>query len=630
MWQWGLKTMCGIAGVLGVRDEQTVKAMLAALHHRGPDDRHFVAGDSYTLGATRLSILDLAGGRQPMTNEAGDVVAAQNGELYNYPELRKYLLSRGHKLRTTCDTECLPHLYEDHGDALAERIDGMFAVSLWDDARKQGLLVRDRIGKKPLYYLRRGKALYYASEIKALLCVPGFERRINPAALHHYLSYKHVPHPLTIFQGISILPPAHRLKYQPGREPVIERYWSAPFVADPDLADRSEEELVDELLDLLKAGVKRRLMADVPIGFFLSGGVDSALSTALAADMSGERIKTFTLAYNSASSTAGKDQDAHWARHTASRYATEHHELPIEFGDFPKQFRRIAASFDEPFAGVVSTYFLAELISKHVKVALAGDGADELFGSYLSHRLATPMANYAEYRRTGDASLIKPFEGKLDFLERIASRHDHEWRSKLFVFGEEDKQSLYSRDWSANLPRGTTAEHLRGGFESLTSTEPLSRVLDWEFQTIFPDQVMTFVDRLSMAHSLEVRSAFLDTKFVEFAARLPAQWKIRNGETKYLLKKAALRYLPQEMIFRPKEGFVLPINNWLLNNLGDYVRETLSPAQLAAHGIFSPAAVSRLTEEFYAGRTEHANKILSLVAFQEWYSLYTPAMAAAA
>ncbi|HEX3658515.1 MAG TPA: asparagine synthase (glutamine-hydrolyzing) [Pirellulales bacterium] len=614
--------MCGICGVFGIRDESTAGRMLDALAHRGPDDRHLLAGDHYTLGATRLAIVDLVGGRQPMTNESGDVLAAQNGEIYNYPDLRARLTAGGHQLRTHCDTECLPHLYEDYGHNLVEHIDGMFAVSLWDERRQVGLLARDRMGKKPLYYFERGDALYYASELKALLCVPGFERRLNLEALHHFLSYKHVPHPLSIFRGVSILPPAHRLIFRPGQPLRVERYWNVRFQATEQADDRSEEDLVDELLELLKRGVKRRLMADVPIGFFLSGGVDSALSTALAAEMSPGRIKTFTLTYAKNSGTEGKEQDTRWARWTANRYGTEHHEQPIEFADFPQAFRRILTAFDEPFSGVVSTYFLAELIGRHVKVALAGDGADELFGSYLSHRLAQPLANYDEFLRTGELDLVRPFEDRLDELKRFAAPHDWLWRSKLFVFSDEEKRALYHPDLLPEMRDFDTTSHLRQAFAGLNGADALNRILDVEFRTIFPDQVLTFVDRLSMAHSLEVRSAFLDTDFVEFAAGLPARWKIRGGETKYLLKQAARRYLPDEMIFRPKEGFVLPINGWLLNNLRPYVLETLAPDRLAEHGLLAPEAVAQLLQEFYAGRTGHANKILSLVAFQEWYSLY--------
>ena len=284
--------MCGIAGVFGASDRPTVDAMLTALHHRGPDDSFVVGGDRFDLGARRLSIVDVGGGRQPMSNESQTIWAAQNGELYNYPLLRPRLLAAGHALHTHCDTEVLPHLYEECGANLPQRIDGMFAVAVWDDARKVGLLARDRFGKKPLYYHVDRERLYFASEIKALLRIPGFARRIDLEALHHFLSLKHVPQPHSIFQGIAQLPPAHRLVFEPGRPPQIERYWDLSFEADPDTAALSEDELAERLLALLRQGVERRLMADVPIGFFLSGGLDSSLTTALAAELSPRQIQT--------------------------------------------------------------------------------------------------------------------------------------------------------------------------------------------------------------------------------------------------------------------------------------------------------------------------------------------------
>jgi asparagine synthase (glutamine-hydrolysing) len=618
--------MCGIAGVFGERDEATVRAMLGALVHRGPDDEHVVAGPDFTLSARRLSIVDVTDGRQPMSNEIGTVWAAQNGELYNFPELRLDLLKRGHRLQTRCDTEVLPHLYEDHGDRLADHIDGMFAVAVWDADNRVGVLARDRVGKKPLYYYPRGQALYFASEIKALLCIPGFHHRLNLEAVHHYLSYKHVPHPLTIFAGVAILPPAHTLVFRPGSGSTIRRYWDLDWSGAREPVEPSEGALVERLLELLRRGVQRRLMADVPIGFFLSGGLDSSLSTALAAELSPGRIKTFTLTYGSESTTPGKEADRRWARWVADRYHTEHHEETIAFADFPSQFRRILEAFDEPFAGVVSTYFLAQLISRHVKVALAGDGADELFGSYLSHRLAWPLARYAEYQRTGDAQLIRPFQDKTDLLNRLYAPEDWQWRAKLAVFSEVEKAELYAPALAPLMRVHDSAVHLRRSFTALTARDPLNRVLEAEFRGIFPDQVLTFVDRLSMAHSLEVRSAFLDTDFVTFAARVPGRLKIKDGETKYLLKQAARRYFPDEMVFRPKEGFVMPINAWLLGNLKDYVLNTLSPARLADHGLFAPHAVGRLLNDFYGGKTECANKVLSLLAFQEWFTLYRPSL----
>jgi asparagine synthase (glutamine-hydrolysing) len=620
--------MCGIAGIFGGGDRQTVAAMLEALVHRGPDDGHLVAGLDFVLGARRLAIMDVSEGRQPMSNENGTIWAAQNGELYNYPELYRTLLARGHRLLTHCDTEVLPHLYEDHRALLPEHIEGMFAVAVWDASAQLGLLARDHMGKKPLYYWQHEGALYFASEIKALLRVPGFLRRLNLEALHHYLGYKHVPHPHTIFDGVFMLPPAHRLIYRPGAPLKLERYWELPLDVDPALDNMPEEELVEQLLALLRRGVERRLMSDVPIGFFLSGGLDSSLSTALAAELCPGRIKTFTLTYGPNSTTEGKEQDRRWARWVAQKYDTEHLEETIAFGDFPENFRRILQSFDEPFSGVVSTYFLSRLISRHVKVALAGDGADELFGSYLSHRLAYPLAHFAEYQRTGDSRLIRLFEDRPEFLARLAEPADWAWRAKLLVFSEAEKAQLYSPDVATALRGCSTERHLREAFLPLCDADPLNRILKAEFRTLLPDQVLAFVDRLSMAHALEIRSAFLDTDVVTLVSRLSGRWKIRDGQTKYLLKRAALRYFPEEMVCRPKEGFVMPINAWLMRDLEQYVRQTLDPRGLARHGLFNLAQVQRWLDEFYGGRTEHANKILSLLAFQEWHDLYRPEIAA--
>jgi asparagine synthase (glutamine-hydrolysing) len=604
--------MCGIAGVFGRGDAGTVAAMVRLLRHRGPDDELLVSGQSFALAARRLSIVDVGGGRQPVANESETIWAAQNGELYNFQELRRRLVADGHTLHTDCDTEILPHLYERDGRSFPEQIHGMFAVAVWDDARQVGLLARDRAGKKPLYYLQDGDALYFASEIKSLLEVPGFERRIDLEALHHYLSYKHVPHPLSIFQRIRAVPPGSLLTFRPGGEPEVSRYWLPSFAA----VEMEEEEAVDRLLELLREGVRRRLMGDVPIGFFLSGGIDSSLSTALAAELSSGPIETFTLTYGAGSSTSGKDDDRRWARHVAERYGTRHHEAAIEFAHFPDTIGRILRCFDEPFAGVVSTYFLSELIAQHVKVAVSGDGADELFGSYLAHRLAQPLAGEG-------AAAVSEQGGPL--LESLRGLPDWEWRSRLLVFTEQEKRALYTPGTAETMAAFDTSEHLRRtAFGGLTATDGLNRVLEAEFRTFLPDQVLAFVDRLSMAHSLEVRSAYLDTDVIEFVASLPGPLKINDGRTKYILKKAAERYFPQEMAWRAKEGFVMPVTDWLLRDLEDYVRGTLAPATIRDGGIFDPGAVTALVDGFYreSGDYRYGNKVLALVVFQEWHRLY--------
>ncbi|BCA54221.1 Asparagine synthetase [Nitrospira sp. KM1] len=616
--------MCGIAGRFGPGPNKILGEMIRTLLHRGPDDEHIVEKKTFALAARRLSILDVQGGRQPVSNERGTIWAAQNGEIYNFLELRAGLSERGHQLHTHCDTEVLPHLYEEYGDQLSTKIDGMFAVAVWDDEHHVGLLARDRMGKKPLYYCRHRGALYFASEIKALLCMPGFERKVCFDALHHFLSFKHVPAPLSIFEGIYILPPACTLTYRPGNDPVLRRYWDLDFSGADNGVIMSEEDMTDHVLELLRDGVRRRLLSDVPIGFFLSGGIDSSLSTVLAAELSGTRIKTFTLTYAQQSTTEGKEEDRRWARWVAERYETDHYEETIEVTNFPDNLRRIITCFDEPYAGVVSTYFLSQLISRHVKVALSGDGADELFGSYLSHRLAGPLANYQGYKKTGDAALLKPFETQLSFLEKLAEPDDWAWRYKLLVLSDEEKRALYSPETMLRTGETSTRALLNRYFSSLSAKDPLNRMLEAEFHTIFPDQVLAFVDRLSMAHSLEVRSAFLDTELVSFVAGLPGEWKIRNGETKYLLKKLALRYFPSEMVHRKKEGFLMPITQWLLRDLETYVRDTLAPQRLGKHGLFQTQQVQNLVDDLYRQPSDHqaVNRVYSLLVFQEWYDLY--------
>jgi asparagine synthase (glutamine-hydrolysing) len=366
-------------------------------------------------------------------------------------------------------------------------------------------------------------------------------------------------------------------------------------------AGSDERECADELLTRMRRAVRRRLMSDVPVGFFLSGGIDSSLTTALAAEVTSSPVKTFTLTYMGQSTTAGKEEDRRWARWVAERYGTEHHEEEIAIANYPANLRKILRAFDEPFAGVVSTYFLSQRIAQHVKVAVAGDGADELFGSYRSHRMAAETA-----------------------LLEADGEPDWDWRAGLLVMSDDEKAALYSPDVRSALNGVSTREHLRQAFEHLTARDPLNRMLEAEFRGIFPDQVLTFVDRLSMAHSLEVRSAFLDTDVVEYVASLPGSLKIHNGETKYLLKRAAARYFPSEMIHRPKEGFLMPVTQWVLTDLEPWVRDTLSPGRLALHGLFDQVRVGELVDRLYQPGADYTavNKVLALVIFQEWYELY--------
>lgn len=617
--------MCGIAGVFGRRDPETVAKMLRVLAHRGPDDQHVVYGEGYTLGARRLSIIDLDHGRQPLAENENRIWASQNGEIYNFREAREELLktTTGHKFFTDGDTEVIPHLYREHGLEFPKKLEGMFAISLYDEGEEQGVLVRDRSGKKPLYYIEHEGALWYASEVKSLLMVPGFQREMNLEAVHHFLSYKNVPAPLSIFEGIKLLSPGHRLLWKNGQIRTLDRYWRLDWT--PFEGELDERELAEEFIRLMKIGVRRRLVSDVPIGFFLSGGIDSSLSTALAAEVAPGRIKSFTLTYSQESSTPGKELDLRCAREIAKRYDTDHHEELMNFSDFQRELPAILSHFDEPFSGVVSTYFLARLISKHVKVAISGDGSDELFGSYLTHRLARPIAEFcqarAEGRDPGDLGHFADGQPR-EFLERIARTEDYKWKHSLAVFNDEDKNALYSSASRDAFAPYSTLEHLKGIFSDLTAQDPTNRILEAEFLTQLPDQVLAFTDRLSMAHSLEIRTAFLDTQVMEFVARVPERFKIRDRDVKVMLKTAARPFLPASAIDRPKEGFVLPVNQWLQGWLFDYAKEALSPAELARHDLFDQREVQRLLVDFQDGNAGYANKILSLLSFQIWYDIY--------
>ncbi len=619
--------MCGIAGVFGTRVPEVVARMLRVLAHRGPDDQHLVYGEGYTLGARRLSIIDLAHGRQPLCEPSKTIWAAQNGELYNFRERRDELIASGACQRedfsTDGDTELIPHLYRAFGLDFPQKLEGMFAISVYDEAEQQGLLVRDRSGKKPLYYLEHEGCLWFASEIKALLVVPNFPRRLNLEAVHHYLSYKNVPAPMTIFQGIKMLRPGHRLLWKNRRIVRKDQYWKLDWTPLPNTV--TEDEIAHELTTRLKQAVRRRLVSDVPIGFFLSGGIDSSLSTALAAEVASGRIKTFTLTYSQDSSTPGKELDLRCARQIAARYGTDHLEEQMNFSDFQRELPAILSHFDEPFSGVVSTYFLARLIAKHVKVAISGDGADELFGSYLSHRLARPVAELmrarGESRDPGDLGHFVEGQPR-EFLESIADSRDYTWRARLTVFQDHEKERLYSPAVRDDFRGYSTLQHLKRVFSNLTAQDPTNRILEAEFGTQLPDQVLAFTDRLSMAHSLEIRTAFLDTQVMEYAARIPEHFKIRDQDVKVVLKKVARPFLPASAIDRPKEGFVLPVNQWLQGWLFDYAKEALSPSELHRHGLFDAHEVGSLLDRFQGGESSLANKILSLLSFQIWYDIY--------
>jgi len=617
--------VCGICGFVGPGGRARLGPMVGSLAHRGPDDEGFWVGDNVALGTRRLAIIDLGTGQQPIANEDGTIVVAFNGEIYNHVELRTLLEAAGHRFRTDhSDTEVIVHGYEQWGEDVLHKLNGMFAIALWDGPRRRLLLARDRMGIKPLYYARVPGGLAFGSEPKALLMHPDVSRAPDLPALHHYFTLKNIPAPHSAFQAIRQLRAGELLTFASG-PPSIRRWWRIAFHESPGI---TEEEASCEIRSLLEDSVRLQMRSDVPVGAYLSGGVDSSSVVALMSRLGARNVKTFTLVYDDG--FAHKDADRAYARRVFERYQTEHIEHFVRYEDVPRHLDAILGAFDEPFSGVTSTYFITQEIARHVKVALSGDGADELFASYLPHRLAQPLAAAAsdpllleEPVGAEAARVLSPFENERTQLRTILARGDEAARRMGQYLADEDaKRALYTPAMRAAVAATSTEDMVRSLYGACGSRDPLNRSLFVDCESLLADQVLPFVDRLSMAHSVEVRPPFLDHRLVEYAATLPGAMKIRRGRVKSILKDAVADLLPDGVVDRPKEGFVMPINEWLLAKLKGFVLDTLSPPNLARHGLLDPAALAALLARYYAGDRSLASRIWNLVCFQMWWQRY--------
>ncbi len=590
--------------------------MTGTLKHRGPDSDGFWEGKGASLGMRRLAIIDVATGEQPVFNEDRSIAVVFNGEIYNYVELRAELLRAGHQFSTDhSDTEVIVHLYEEHGLDFLHYLNGMFAIALWDQRRREMVLARDRLGIKPLYFARLRDGVAFGSEPKALLEHPEISREPNLVALHHYLSLKNVPSPLSAFRGIEQLR-SGELAVCRDRE-VIRRHWWRPSFDRA--ADIDEVEAAGEIRRLLEDSVRLQMRSDVPFGAYLSGGLDSSTVVSLLAQQGAGKIKTFTLVYED--DLRNKDNDRRFARMVADRCGTEHHEHLVKFEHLPEQLDQVVRAFDEPFSGVISTFFITQSISQHVKVALSGDGADELFASYLPHRIAAPLAAYVDGRNDPD-SLI-PFENDVPRLAALHARGDEAARRMgLYLLDDEAKDALYTPEMREAVGPKTTEALIRGRLGACRSDDPINRALFLDLDTLLPDQVLPFVDRLSMAHSVEVRPPFLDHRLAEFACSLPGQFKIKAGRVKNILKDAVADLLPAELIDRPKEGFIMPINEWLIGHLESYVRATLATEKVRRQGLFRPDAIRDILDNHFYGRHHYGNQIWNLLMLQLWWDRY--------
>lgn len=618
--------MCGIYGFTGNEDRDILERMSRTVVHRGPDEKGVYADGKMNFGIRRLSIIDIETGQQPIHNEEKSVWTVFNGEIYNAGEIRIDLERKGHRFYTHhADTEVIVHLYEEYGESFADRMNGMFAFALWDKDREKLLLVRDRMGVKPLFFTLRDGILIFSSEIKAILAHPRYNCKLNFEAVYHYFTFKNVPAPLTAFEGIYSLGPGEMISYARG-EITRERWWKIIFKENE---YREESEIQTTLSELLEDATRIRMFSDVPYGAYLSGGVDSSAVVAYMTRFSNKPLRTFSLGYKD--ELSNKEADLYYARKVSRFFKTEHYEYIMSHNELIDEIKSVIEAFDQPFSGTISTFFLSKLIKQHVKVALSGDGADELFGSYLSHRIAQPIYHYKKLRAEKNKCEITHEEKRhlspcsFDFLDELFERSggdEIKWRYHLYLFSDEEKKDLLTENFRNNLNNVDTYSMVSSYFSALSAKGPLNRVLEMEWNTQLPDQVLAFIDFLSMAHSVEIRSPFLDHRLVEFVATIPGGLKIKNGNVKDILKKTVAPVLPEGIINRPKEGFVMPIFHWMTEKLRDYCKTTLSKSRLRRHGFFNEAAIEGILNDYFKGRLENAGRVWNLMMFQVWWERY--------
>lgn len=620
--------MCGICGIVtcepGPDQGAAVRAMCATIVHRGPDDEGVFSDACAALGMRRLSIIDLDTGRQPMSNESGAIQVVFNGEIYNFQELREDLEKRGHAFRTRSDTEVIPHLYEEYGEDFAHRLNGMFGIALWDAAARKLVLTRDRLGVKPLYFAHLPDRLVFGSEAKAVLAAPGVSRAMDPFALNQYLTYEYIPPPRSIYKDIGKLAPGEQLVYANGGVRV-RRWWDPP--AEPPLKI-SEHEAAEQLRELIRDSVRLRLIADVPVGVFLSGGIDSTTTTACAAQFS-PHIKSFCIGFEEPSF-----DESEYARRAAAALGTDHHEdrlsLKKALGLLPGIFDMLDEPLSDP--SLLPTYLLSRFTRRHVTVSLSGDGGDELFAGYPTYlaqklhgtyRLAPAPLRAAALRaarmlpaseknmnlpfkfiKFAEGAQYPPLERQLVWLGPMAPHERAEFLSPEFLHAVRD-QDIF--------------EPARAALGPVREKWPdLDIAMFTDLRFYLGEDLMTKVDRASMMHSLEARTPFLDYRIVEFASRLPTALKLKGWTTKYILRKAAAPLIPEFVLKRPKKGFGIPVTAWIKEDLLDEFRDALSERSLKEQGLFNPAAVRRILDAHAAGREDQHKKLWNLFVFCQW------------
>lgn len=624
--------MCGIAGWINLENKSSQNHSEAVLHsmcermkHRGPDSEGLWLENEIALGMRRLSVIDLHTGEQPVYSEDKSIVVMMNGELYNFREVRADLEKRGHKFETQTDTEILPHLYEEYGEAMLEHINGMFAFALWDKRKKKLLVARDKFGEKPLYYgVFEGK-LIFASELKVLLENPSVKGEIDLDSLRQFLSFDYVPAPNSIFQGISKLPAAHFLSVENG-EIKTRRYWNLTW--EKSATNLSLSDSAEELRELLADAVRMRLVADVPLGILLSGGIDSSTVAAFATQFSTEKVKTFSIGFEEDSFDESK-----YARQVAKHLDTEHYEDILSVEKAADLISEIGLWLDEPMSdgSLIPTFLLSRFVRKYVTVALGGDGGDEIFAGYpmyFAHKVAKAYNTVPSFLRNG---LIEPVVNSLPVSTKNMS---FDYKAKRFVraskydlvtrhhswfgsFSIDEQQKLLSKDVLAQ----TSNDIYKGAKDLLEICDAENDIEKMQFLDInfyMAEDILTKVDRASMAVSLETRAPFLDPRVAQFAASIPLEYKLKGNKGKYILKKAVEPLLPREILQRPKKGFGIPIADWLKGRLNSLMHEMLDAKRLKEQGLFDANFVQKLIKEHETNAASHHKQLWTLLVFQLW------------
>jgi asparagine synthase (glutamine-hydrolysing) len=621
--------MCGIAGIARASgapvERDVLERMCAAQEHRGPDARGVHVDDGIGLGIQRLRVIDLATGDQPVHNEDGSITVVLNGEIYNFQELRRRLRASGHTFRTQGDTEVIVHLYEELGPACVRELHGMFAFAVWDRRRRELLLARDRVGKKPLFYCERGGALSFASELRALLEDPEVSREVDHVAIDAYLTYGCVPAPMSAFAAVRKLMPAHTLRYRGGVS-TIERYWRLDY--SHKRPAQTPAELHEEVRGQIRRAVTRRMVADVPTGAFLSGGIDSSTIVAAMAEASSEPVKTFSIGF-----PEERYNELPQARLIAREFATDHHELIVR-PDAIELLPKIVSQYGEPFAdhSALPCFYLAEFAREHVTVALNGDGGDESFGGYPRYTTNLALAHLdrlpARLRRAlaaagrraplgGDPRRMRSRLGRF----AIASGLDRESRyvAARSFFPEADRARLYTPEYSALLGPSEAAETVLGPWRASTAPDLLDQYLDVDVSSYLPDDLLVKIDIATMAYSLEGRSPLLDHELMEFAASLPAAAKVARGQRKRVLRAALRGWIPDVILDGPKRGFELPVASWFRGDLRGYAREVLLDREATSRGWCEPREVERILDEHVSGASDNGKRIWTLLMLELWY-----------